>query len=91
MTRMKRQGGYSMIVNAGDTGQTVERDTYTCRHCNRIVAVRPMCDPMELGRRCGACDGLLCRRCSGLDGCTHIEVRLEAIERRAALIKSMTG
>ncbi len=91
MTRMKKQGGYSLIVNAADSGRNIECDTYTCRHCQRIVMVKPMCDPMDLGRRCGGCDGLLCRRCSALDGCSHIEKRLAQMESRAAALASMLG
>lgn len=80
-----------MIVNADDTGKMVEMSTFTCMHCNQIVPIKPMCDPVELGGRCGGCDGLLCKRCAALDGCSHIEKRLEKMEHRAAALRSMLG
>lgn len=91
MTRGKLQGGYLRIENHNDRDKAFEADTYTCKHCNRIVIVKPMCDPADLGRRCGGCDGLLCKRCSALDGCSHIEKRLAVMESRAAALASILG
>lgn len=77
-----RQGGYLLITDPNGGSNHHERDTYSCLHCNRIVEVEPFCRPEDMGRRCGGCDGLLCKRCSAVDGCSHIEKRMERIEKR---------
>lgn len=78
-----------IIRNAGDRGKDVECDTFTCRHCNKIVRIKPLCDPVELGGRCSGCDGLLCPLCASVSGCTHIERRMEIIERRESIAKAV--
>ncbi len=89
MLRKQKQGGYMIIRNANDSGKDVEYDTFTCNHCQRIVKIHPMCDPVELGGRCSSCDGLLCQKCASKLNCNHIEKRLEIMERRSALISAM--
>lgn len=84
MARRPQQAGGLLITDL-DTGKQTARDTYTCRHCNRIVIVQPMQRPEDIGRRCGGCDGLLCVACSARDGCSHIEKRCDAIARREQL------
>lgn len=76
-----RQGGYLRITSPNG-GKDHERDTFTCRHCNKIVEVKPMCRPEDMGRICGGCDGILCKRCSMKEGCSHIEKRLKTWEDR---------
>lgn len=91
ITRKQKQGGYMIVRNADDRGHDIECDTFTCRHCNRIVKIRPLCDPVELGGRCTGCDGLLCSACASNLVCIHIEKRVELIERRAALAQALRG
>lgn len=87
--RRSKQGGYLLITDPDGGNRHLERDCYTCRHCSRIVTVEPFCSPTDIGRRCGSCDGLLCPRCSMQDACTHVEKRLETIERRDRLLRDM--
>ena len=88
MRKRFRQGGYLRITSP-DCGKDYERDTYTCRHCNKLVEVTPMCRPEDMGRACGGCDGLLCVPCSAKNGCSHIEKRLEVWEQRGRLRREM--
>jgi hypothetical protein len=76
---MRRPGGYSIIVNP--EGPPQEADTFTCRHCQRIVFVKPMCDPADMGGRCTCCNGLICPNCVGL-GCDPVEKKLQRLEAR---------
>lgn len=79
---MRRPGGY--LVGHGPAGVIDEADTFTCSHCQRIVRVKPRCDPADMGGRCGVCDRLICPTCVGR-GCTPWEKRMEEMERRERL------
>ena len=82
---MRRPGGYAVIT--GPDG-TVEADTFTCFHCQRIVHVPPKADPAQLGGMCYQCMKLVCPRCVGLGDCSPFERKLEAMERRADALRS---
>lgn len=77
---MRKPGGYSIIVDPAFNNPT-EADTFTCRHCNTVVRVKPMCDPAEMGGRCTLCDKLICKHCVG-KGCDPFEKKLERLEAR---------
>jgi hypothetical protein len=79
-----RAGGYLQTFTPDGL---VEADTFTCQHCNRIVAVKPMCRPEDLGGRCTCCGGLICQSCVG-KGCDHIEKKLQRIEARFHALRS---
>ena len=85
---MLRPGGY--LHSFGGDLPEQENDTFTCKHCNRVVIVKLRCDPADMGGRCFNCDGLICPRCVG-KGCTPFEKRLEQIERRDRLYNDMRG
>lgn len=89
MLRKQRQGGYLLVRNADGKGRDVESDTFSCRHCNRVVKVPPGADPASLGRWCSSCDGLLCAGCSSHLGCAHVERRMDMIERRARIVAAV--
>jgi hypothetical protein len=78
---MRKPGGYLVLVDP-DLPKPVEHDTFTCQHCNRVVVVKPMCDPASLGGRCTVCNGLICERCCG-KGCDPLEEKLQRIEAKA--------
>lgn len=71
-------------------GRVQERDAFRCGHCQRLVTVKPMCDPADMGGRCFCCDSLICKGCVG-KGCTPLEMRLEAEENRARFQREMRG
>jgi hypothetical protein len=88
---MPRVGG-NLLVQDRFTGKTsFEADTFTCCHCNRVVAVEHRRDKgqaatdFDFCRQCmkavGAC-------CAG-KGCTPFERKLEAHEARGRLLASM--
>lgn len=76
---MFRPQGYGRVI--GFNGTQAEHDTFTCSHCNRIVIVKPMSDPADMGGQCKMCDKLICPACVG-HGCTPFEERLKEMEMR---------
>jgi hypothetical protein len=87
---MRRAQGYATIVDPDKA--TVERDTVTCAHCNRIVVVQPRQDPAELGGVCRLCSSTtpayICPACVTVGSCTPFERRLEAAEKRDRLMRA---
>lgn len=82
---MRRPGGYSILTDPD--ASPVERDTFSCQHCNRVVTVQPRCDPADLGGFCTVCAGLICPACSG-KGCDPLEKKLERMEHRDRMLRS---
>lgn len=99
---MRNAGGYAYIINPSAAhvrlddrsarpevmceGVT-ELDTFTCKHCSRVVHVKPKERPEDLGGLCKQCMGLIC--CNCLDkGCAPFEKKLEAAEARARALRS---
>jgi hypothetical protein len=78
-----RPQGYAVLT--GPEG-TVERDTYQCCHCQRIVPVRP-----GGGKTRGFC--LMCNlpHCGGpaCRACVPFERKLEEMENRSRFRKAM--
>ena len=75
---------------------TVERDGFRCNHCQRAVIVKPDkgCDSPKMRLdRCGACYATICAPCAkklAAEGkCRHFEEKLEAVERRFELRRSL--
>lgn len=91
---MQRAKGYIQFIGPEST---VEHETFTCGHCNRIVrmekdvslqsldmAIRRGKEKRDI-RRCGGCDRLVCPKCHKQPTCTPFEKVLEAVERRSRL------
>ncbi|MGH7185913.1 MAG: hypothetical protein ACREIB_06515 [Pseudomonadota bacterium] len=76
---MRKPGGYAVLIS--EDGM-VERDTFTCKHCQRIVHVKPMGRPEDVGGLCKQCMGLVCPRCVAKASCTPWEKQMEIIEDR---------
>lgn len=82
---MRNPGGYS-IVSFIDNDKTIERDTFTCKHCQHVTFLETgrRMDPDAINR-CVVCDKLICKFCVG-KGCTPFEKQLELMERRDRLV-----
>lgn len=74
---MRNPGGYSVITDP--VRGVKEEDTFTCQHCGKVVFVKPLCDPADMGGRCTCCDSLICKDCVG-KGCDHLEKKLARME-----------
>jgi hypothetical protein len=77
-TGLRKAQGYACIVDPV-TG-TRETDTFTCNHCQKVVAVKPGASPTDLGGYCGGCSKMICPKCVG-KGCTPWEKIMDAMER----------
>ena len=80
---MRRPGGYATVTEPGK--RTMEVDTFTCAHCNRVVHCQgehgQMASAYDVGGLCKSCMGLVCERCAA-GGCSPLAARIEASERR---------
>jgi len=97
---MRRPQGYAVLVNAGGTIanfdglrceevrlETMEIDTFTCIHCNRVIHVKPMTPMDEFGSMCRNCMKMVCPACAN-GPCVPFEKKLEAIEARDRALRS---
>lgn len=97
---MRNPGGYSFVCTPVETVAdfdkvtketidpgTFERDTFTCKHCNRVTHVKPRMDAASLGGLCKICYGLICPFCVG-KGCDPFEAKLERQEARQLALRS---
>ena len=85
---MLRAGGH--LVGSDPEGIVDEADTFTCRHCQKIVVVRPKQRPEDIGGLCRICMGLVCPGCAG-GGCQPFERRIEAAEARGRLRRDLAA
>lgn len=76
---MRNPGGYAFSFDPGGIRQ--EADTFTCSHCNKVVVVRPKCNPDELGGMCRLCVKMICPTCVDEGSCAPFEKKLEQIEK----------
>lgn len=95
---MLRPGGYFICVDPDapkGAPATIERDTFTCQHCNRIVRVEPMCAPEDVGGRCRNCGdglgGLICKKCAARGDCVPLEKAIAAMEDRGRFLREAFG
>lgn len=97
---MRRAGGYLSICAPDKRSQRVtlngtvidtetEADTFSCGHCNRVVVVKPFCDPSDVGGLCKQCMTLVCPKCYDVGSCTPIEKRIEQMEDRGRFLRQM--
>lgn len=91
---MRRAGGY-LLLSGGDArgdGPDIERDTFSCAHCNAVVVVEPLTIPEGF---CLACQKHVCDPCKAIlartQKCVPFERRLEAVERRAQLLRAVAA
>ena len=79
---MRNPGGCALWEGGG---APIERDTFTCSHCNSIVIVTPKQSPAEAGGFCRMCMKPICGPCADEGCCVPFEKRLEEDERRYRL------
>jgi hypothetical protein len=93
----KKAEGVASIV--GSWGDTEERKTITCAHCDKLVYVQPGTDgtsplsPLAGVQQlppsvCHICWALVCIQCHGLGVCRPLEERLRKLEARAEFNRS---
>lgn len=86
---MRRAQGYAVWTDPSLDQITRERDTFTCAHCNKIVIVEPKADPASLGGFCRLCMKNVCGPCADQGKCEPFEKKLEKMEARARMFKSI--
>lgn len=97
-----RKQGYVLVVHPD--GRMEERDTVTCRHCQRVIELKPGTWGQvylipdadgryheQAGAYCRKCMAPICHRCDDRGDCEHWERTLERIEAKAALHAAMGG
>lgn len=83
---MRNPGGLSLIIDP--CAPLRETDTFTCAHCNSIVAVQPKQRPEDIGGMCKQCMKLTCPHCTAAGHCTPFEKALERQEARGRALRS---
>jgi hypothetical protein len=83
---MRNAGGYAFSFDVDGIRQ--EADTFTCFHCNKIVIVKPKCDPADLGGMCRLCEKMICPACVDLGRCDPVEKKLEREEAKYRALRS---
>jgi len=97
---MRNPGGYvtidapdkqsqRIVLNGTVIDSEKEVDTFSCAHCQLVVAVKPMCDPADMGGLCKSCMGLICSHCYDIGTCTPIMKKIEQDEDRSRFLRSM--
>jgi hypothetical protein len=82
---MRRPGG--IFICSSPDGMT-ETDTFTCGHCNSIVAVQPKQRPEDIGGLCKQCMKLICACCVTRGNCDPLEEKLKRAEAREHALRS---
>lgn len=88
---MSRRSGYLTITDPGRP-KLVEVDTVTCAHCQRVILLNEQDGTKKPPpAHCLRCDHAVCEseRCNSIRGCTPFEKKLEAIEARDRLMRSI--
>lgn len=91
---MRNPHGYG--VERGPDGRVVrEMDTFRCNHCHRIVIVKPLRPPEDLGGLCKICMDYLCKSCvekaeraPAGRGCVPYERQMDEASARERFLRS---
>ena len=59
---------------------TIELDTMTCGHCQKVTEIGPGQRPEDIGGLCKVCMSLICGPCVDKGICDPFEKKLERIE-----------
>jgi hypothetical protein len=82
---MHKPGG--VLIRYDVTGEH-HCDTFTCRHCPRVVIVPPGAHPDQFGDFCRSCMAPICLRCASKP-CDHFEKKLERSEAAGRMLADM--
>lgn len=87
---MRNPDGY-MIITDPDArgGVALECDTVRCAHCQRIVPIKPGASASDAGGFCMRCAAAICGPCADHGKCVPFERKLEQMERRDRLLRSI--
>ena len=86
---MLKPQGYATIVDPEKPIQ--ECDTITCTHCSAIVFIKPKEDASDIGGFCLRCMKHICGPCADLGRCTPFEKKIEQIEAKDRMLRSILG
>ena len=84
---MQKANNYSIITQPG--AASVEQDSYTCYHCNKVVFVKPKQKGEDVGGICKLCMQLICPSCTDKGVCDPFEEKLKREEARSKLFASL--
>ncbi len=83
---MRQNSARSYVETFDDKGNVTVREMFTCAHCQRIY---PKPGPSDAVGFCQMCFAPVCIECGKVDKCDPFERKLERIEQRARLLKSV--
>lgn len=63
-------------------------DCAVCNHCQKVMFIKPMCDPADLGGLCWGCNKLICPDCTNKQVCTPWEKQMDIMEARDRLYRA---
>jgi hypothetical protein len=86
---MRKPQGYGITTEPGK--KDIEEDSFTCSHGNEVVFVKPGQDPSEMGGFCRMCMRHICAVCAAKGGCDPFERKLERMESRDRMLRSVLG
>ena len=68
-------------------GRTIENDTLTCSHCNKVIVIEFMqfASNIKYGGLCRGCEQHICADCYAVPNCRPIEKWCDEIEKRDIL------
>jgi len=78
--------GLGHVERFDSLGQRVVTETLTCSHCQHIF---PKPGPRDPAGFCHMCMKPVCLACGAIDKCDPFEKKLERIERKERLFRSL--
>ena len=77
---MRNAGGFAQSVYP--SGHTVDCDTFTCNHCQKVTFVWPGQSAYDMGGGCRICNSLICSKCVDKGTCTPWEQHLIDVDNK---------
>lgn len=83
-----RQRGF--LREEGPDG-TIEHETFTCCHCNRLQVVPHRARPEDAGGFCMRCMQMTCFGCARSGHCTPFEEKIARYEQKQRMLAQIVG